>query len=154
MVPINNSVLIRRQGVARFDAQHAIVQPETVIKWYRQGFKLYWRWKSRAGKRGRPCILGEIRDLRGRDGIYGNCFKARVKSMGIDEVVIAPRSPWQNPYCERVIGWIGLTAPIRWSRCPRPNRSQETSRNSLALRPLLPSAPHRRYYCEERRRER
>ena len=111
MVPINNSVLIRRQGVARFDAQHAIVQPETVIKWYRQGFKLYWRWKSRAGKRGRPCILGEIRDLRGRDGIYGNCFKARVKSMGIDEVVIAPRSPWQNPYCERVIGWIGLTAP-------------------------------------------
>ena len=28
----------------------AIVQPETVIKWHRQGFKLYWRWKSRAGK--------------------------------------------------------------------------------------------------------
>ena len=26
--------------------------------------------------------------------------------MGIDEVKIAPRSPWQNPYCERVIGSI------------------------------------------------
>ncbi len=27
-----------------------IVQPETVVKWHRQGFKLYWRWKS-AGAR-------------------------------------------------------------------------------------------------------
>jgi transposase InsO family protein len=26
--------------------------------------------------------------------------------MGIDEVKIAPRSPWHNPYCERVIGSI------------------------------------------------
>ena len=41
----------------------AIVQPETVIKWHRQGFKLYWRWKSRAGKPGRPPIQREIRDL-------------------------------------------------------------------------------------------
>jgi len=41
----------------------AIVQPETVIKWHRQGFKLYWRWKSRRGKPGRPCIEREIRDL-------------------------------------------------------------------------------------------
>ncbi len=30
-----------------------IVQPETVIRWHRQGFKLYWRWKSRGGKPGR-----------------------------------------------------------------------------------------------------
>ena len=37
----------------------AIVQPETVIKWHRQGFRLYWRWKSRTGKRGRPCIPRE-----------------------------------------------------------------------------------------------
>ena len=30
----------------------------------------------------------------------------RVKDMGIEEVPIAPRSPWQNPYCERIIGSI------------------------------------------------
>ena len=41
----------------------AIVQPETVIKWQRMGFRLYWRWKSRAGKPGRPPIKREIRDL-------------------------------------------------------------------------------------------
>ena len=203
----------------------AIVQPETVIRWHRRGFKLYWRWKSRAGKPGRPPVEREIRDLirrmsrenptwgaprilsellllgrqvaeatvakymvrtrkppsqtwrtfldnhvpdiaacdfftmptvtfrvlyvfvvlrhdrrrivhfnvttnptaqwtaqqiteafpfdeaprfliRDRDGIYGGYFKNRVKHMGIEEVLITPRSPWQNPYCERIIGSI------------------------------------------------
>ena len=27
-----------------------IVKPETVIKWHRQGFRLYWRWKSKTGR--------------------------------------------------------------------------------------------------------
>ena len=203
----------------------AIVQPETVARWHRQGFQLYWRWKSRTGKRGRPCISAEIRELirrmsrenltwgaprilsellllgyqvaeatvakykvrmrkspsqtwrtflanhvpdiaacdfftvptvtfrvlyvfiilchdrrrivhfnvtahpyavwtaqqivdafpydeaprfllRDRDGVYGDQFTRRVKNLGIEEVLIAPRSPWQNPYCERVIGSI------------------------------------------------
>lgn len=44
--------------------------------------------------------------IRDRDGTYGDYFKNRIKSLGIDEVLIAPRSPWQNPYCERVIGSI------------------------------------------------
>jgi putative transposase len=203
----------------------AMVQPETVIQWHRQGFKLYWRWKSRARKPGRPPIQRDIRDLirrmsqenplwgaprllsellllgchvaertvakymvrtrnppsqiwrtflanhvpdiaacdfftvptvtfrvlyvfivlrhdrrqvvhfnvttnpyaqwtaqqiinafpyeeaprfliRDRDDIYGDYFTKRVEGMGIEEVPIAPRSPWQHPYCERVIGSI------------------------------------------------
>ncbi|MGA2621864.1 MAG: hypothetical protein ABSF26_30045 [Thermoguttaceae bacterium] len=40
--------------------------------------------------------------IRDRDGIYGDYFKKRVEDMGIEEVPIVPRSPWQNPYCERV----------------------------------------------------
>ena len=40
-----------------------IVQPETVIRWHRQGFKLYWRWKSRRRKPGCPPIEREIRGL-------------------------------------------------------------------------------------------
>ncbi len=39
-----------------------IVKPETVIRWHRQGFRLYWRWKSRP-KGGRPRLDGEIRTL-------------------------------------------------------------------------------------------
>ena len=44
--------------------------------------------------------------LRDRDSIYGEHVQQRIKNMGIEEVKIAPRSPWQNPYCERVIGSI------------------------------------------------
>ncbi len=44
--------------------------------------------------------------IRDHDGIYGHVFRRRVRSMGIEEVVTAPRSPWQNPFCERVIGSI------------------------------------------------
>jgi transposase InsO family protein len=39
-----------------------IVKPETVIKWHREGFRLYWRWKSKAPI-GRPQIDREIREL-------------------------------------------------------------------------------------------
>lgn len=44
--------------------------------------------------------------LRDRDSIYGDAFRQRVGHMGIEEVLIAPQSPWQNPYVERVIGSI------------------------------------------------
>ncbi len=202
-----------------------IVQPDTVVSWHRRGFKLYWSWKSRPGRVGRPKIELEIRKLirrmsrenpiwgvpriqselallghtvaestvrkyrirqrkppsqtwrtfldnhladivaidfftvptatfrvlfafvvlrhdrrkvvhfnvtahptaawtaqqiieafpddtsprfliRDRDGIYGDNFQRRVRGMDIEEVVTTPRSPWQNPYCERLIGSI------------------------------------------------
>ncbi len=41
-----------------------------------------------------------------RDGAYGAAFRATVKAMDIEEVVTAPRSPWQSPYVERIIGSI------------------------------------------------
>ena len=44
--------------------------------------------------------------LRDRDASYGPGFRDRVRVMGINEVVTAPRSPWQNPYVERLIGSI------------------------------------------------
>jgi transposase InsO family protein len=44
--------------------------------------------------------------LRDRDQIYGADFQQRVTNMGIEEVVIAPHSPWQNPYVERLIGTL------------------------------------------------
>ena len=54
------------------------------------------RWTSAA-----PRFL-----IRDRDDIYGAYFTKRVEGLGIEEVPTAPRSPWQNPYCERVIGSI------------------------------------------------
>jgi len=39
------------------------VQPDTVIKWHQQGFKLYWRWKSKPKTAGGSPIDQEIRAL-------------------------------------------------------------------------------------------
>ena len=202
-----------------------IVQPDTVIRWHRRGFRFYWRWKSRRRYPGRPRVAPEIRELirqmsaanplwgaprihgellklgidisqgavskymvkpkrppsqswrtfltnhakdivsidfftvptvtfgviyvflvlgnarrriihfnvstnptaswtgqqiaeafpwdtapsyliRDRDSIYGSLFKRRVAAIGIKQVPTAKRSPWQNPYVERVIGSI------------------------------------------------
>ncbi len=44
--------------------------------------------------------------LRDRDSIFGGLFRSRVRGMGIEEVLIAYRSPWQNPFVERLIGSI------------------------------------------------
>jgi hypothetical protein len=39
-----------------------IIEPETVMRWHRAGFRLYWRWKSRS-RGGRPRVPLEIRRL-------------------------------------------------------------------------------------------
>jgi len=202
-----------------------IVQPETVIRWHRRGFRYYWKWKSRPILPGRPRVTPEVQDLirqmslanplwgaphihgemlklgidisqasvskymvkpdrppsqswrtflvnhardtisidfftvptasfrvvyvflildnarrkilhfnvtesptaiwtgqqiveafpwdtaprfliRDRDGKYGFEFSPRVEALGIEQVLISPHSPWQNPYVERVIGSI------------------------------------------------
>jgi len=44
--------------------------------------------------------------LRDRDGKFGKAFNSRVESMGIEQVLTSARSPWQNPYVERLIGSI------------------------------------------------
>ena len=44
--------------------------------------------------------------LRDRDGIFGDDFTRQVKDLEIEEVLSAPRSPWQRAYVERVIGTI------------------------------------------------
>ena len=39
-----------------------LVRPETVIRWHRQGWRLYWRWRSRP-RLGRPRLSVEVREL-------------------------------------------------------------------------------------------
>ena len=54
-------------GLLRFWPQWrsalVIVKPETVIDWHRKGFRLFWTWKCRHGKSGRPRISKDIREL-------------------------------------------------------------------------------------------
>jgi hypothetical protein len=50
----------------------AIVRPETLIRWHRQGFRAFWRWKSRS-RAGRPAVSAEIRELI-REMSRANCL--------------------------------------------------------------------------------
>jgi hypothetical protein len=63
-----------------------VVQPQTLIRWHRQGFRLFWRWKSRPG---RPPIPVELRQLirnmaksnatwGGKDALPMNCCSSWV----------------------------------------------------------------------------
>src|SRR5712691_4767143 len=72
--------------------------------------------------------------IRDRDAIFGKEVIAVAKGMGIEEVVAAAQSPWQNPYVERLIGSIRrecLDHVIVW--------------NERSLRQTLQS-----YYCKSR----
>jgi putative transposase len=79
-----------RRKIVRFD-----VTEHPTARWLSQQVIEAFPWDTA------PCYL-----LRDRDGAFGSVFSKRVASMGISEVVTAPRSPWQNPYVERVIGSI------------------------------------------------
>jgi putative transposase len=63
-------------------------------------------WLSRQMTEAFPWETAPRYLLRDRDKSYGPAFRHRVRAMGITEVITARRSPWQNPYVERLIGSI------------------------------------------------
>ena len=44
--------------------------------------------------------------IRDNDKIFSEEFKLRIRNFGSEDTPTAPRSPWQNPICERVIGTL------------------------------------------------
>lgn len=51
-----------RSRVVEWASLLVVVKPATVVRWHRQGFRYYWRWKSRA-RPGRPALDNETREL-------------------------------------------------------------------------------------------
>ena len=81
---------------------------------------------------------GEIvRLIRDRDSIYGSAFDLRVKNLGIEQLVVAPRSPWQNGYTER----------LRRDSAPRVARPRDRVGERHLLRLVR---QHASYYNEDR----
>jgi hypothetical protein len=54
--------ILARRFCADWREHLAIVTAETVVRWHRQGWSLFWRWKSRSHG-GRPHLNPEVRDL-------------------------------------------------------------------------------------------
>ena len=67
-----------------------IVRPETVIGWHRKGFRLFWTWKSRRGKPGRPPVSREIRYLVLTD-VAGEYILDRIRYRSHDGRIARPR---------------------------------------------------------------
>ena len=101
----------------------AIVKPETVVKWHRAGFLLYWRWKSKS-RGGRPTVPLEIRKLIremsianplwGAPRIHGELLK-----IGIDSGQTSVASTWpgeetRHPKAGGYSFAIMPTASPRW----------------------------------------
>jgi len=64
------------------------------------------QWTAQQISEAFPWEAGPRYPIRDRDRVYGPAFRTRVERMGVEEVLTAPRSPWQNPFAERVIGSI------------------------------------------------
>ena len=69
------------------------------------------RWTAQQLREAFPFTMPPKYLLRDRDGIYGPEFRCRAGALGLEEVRIAPRSPWQSPYVERLIGSVRRECP-------------------------------------------
>jgi putative transposase len=61
---LNDAVRIALVVLARlidWRQRLVVVRPETLVRWHRQGFRLFWHWKSR--RPGRPRIPRDLQDL-------------------------------------------------------------------------------------------
>jgi Integrase core domain len=72
-----------------------IVQSPTLAEWLAQQIVEAFPWDTA------PSYL-----LRDNDRAYGQAFAGRIRAMGIRDRPISPRSPWQYPYVERLIGTL------------------------------------------------
>src|SRR5712691_5874929 len=81
--------------VARRELVWINVTPHPTAEWIAQQITEAFPWDKA------PCYL-----IRDRDGTYGAAVTRRLRAMGIRDKPIAPGSPWQNCFAERLIGSI------------------------------------------------
>jgi transposase InsO family protein len=74
---------------------HVNVTSHPTALWTAQQLREAWPWDTL------PRFV-----IRDRDAVYGSDPQRTLKPMGIEEVLTAPRCPWQSPFVERVIGSI------------------------------------------------
>lgn len=82
-------------GLGRREILHVEVTMHPTAQWLARQITEAFPWDTAPGF-----------IVRDNDGAYGRVFRWRLKAMGIRDTPIAPHSPWQNGYAERVIGSI------------------------------------------------
>jgi hypothetical protein len=108
----------------------SIVQPATVIRWQRSGFKLFWTWKSRRHGPGRPAVAPEIRALIrrmsqanppwGAPRIHGELQKlgVEISQAAVSKYVVRHRRPPSQTWRTLLDNHLGTLSPWTFSSCP------------------------------------
>jgi hypothetical protein len=113
----------------------AIVKPETVVKWHRAGFRLYWRWKSKA-RGGRPTVPLEIRKLIREMSIANPLWGApRIHGELLSSASISDRRAWLST-------WSGDE-----TRHPKPGEHSSVFTLMGLLRWICSSCRQSRFAC-------
>jgi transposase InsO family protein len=91
-----------------------LVQPDTVVDWQRQGFRLFWRWISSSKRAGRPRIPREVQELIrrmarengwGAPRIHGELLKLGVE---IDERTVSRYLVRGRTSPDKVQSWLAF----------------------------------------------
>ncbi len=104
-----------------------MVTPETVIAWHRKGFRWFWSWKVRHGKRGRPSVPEDVRErirsmsrenpLWGAPRIHGELLKFGIDvgqtSVGKYRVrhLKPPSQTWRTNHVKTLVSVDFFTVP-------------------------------------------
>src|SRR5438552_17254294 len=86
--------LARLSGFFDWSNALTIVKPDTVIRWHRKGFRLFWKWKSRSP--GRPRIPAELQNLIREIAVNNPTFCGRSEAMSGWPSACERRSPRGN----------------------------------------------------------
>ena len=103
--------VLQRLMVKDWSKHLLLVKPETVVGWHRQGFRLFWKHKSRKVNPGRPRVSPEIRELIrkmatennwGAPRIHGELLKLGFE---VDERTVSRYLPRRKPLPEEMDRW-------------------------------------------------
>ena len=111
--PLNNADRLFWIGLSRVWAEWRstlkIVKPDTVIAWHRKAFRIFWTWKVRRGKPGRPAVSADIRALIrrmsrenrgwGAPRIHGELLKLGIDigETSVSKYLVGDRKPPSQP---------------------------------------------------------
>ncbi len=105
--------VVLRRVWSRWTEFLVIVKPETVVRWHRAGFRLYWSWLSRRGRGGRPTADAEVRALIRRLATENPTWGAprvhgelRMLGFEVSERTVSRFMPRRRPNPEALQRWM------------------------------------------------
>ena len=105
--------VVLRRVWSRWTEVLVFVTPDTVVRWHRAGFRLYWNWLSRRGRGGRPGLPAEVRTLLRRLATENPTWGAprvhgelQMLGLEVSERTVSRLMPRRRPNPEALQRWM------------------------------------------------